>query len=93
MKWVEVILIRSVEINREKLESKLRRLIAMDSKTDHQRMVHVYSRVLVESDFCIHLVHDSEKVEHSGSRLALRLVTALKEFGLVNHNVWIALEE
>ena len=92
MKWIEVILLRSMETNREKVESKLRRLIQMDSKIDNQRIVQVYYRVLVESDFCIHLVHDSEEVEHSGSRLAFRLITALKEFGLVNHSVWVALE-
>jgi hypothetical protein len=80
-----------MEANRETVESKLRRLIALDSEIDNQRIVQVYTRALVESDFCIHLVHDSEKVEHSGSRLALRLITALKEFGLVNHSVWIAL--
>ncbi len=93
MKWIEAILLRSVESNRETVESKLRRLIAMDSKTGNQRVVQVYCRVLVESDFCIHLVHDSKKVEHSGSRLALQLVSALKEFGLVNHSVWVAVEE
>ena len=92
MKWIEVILLRSMEANRETVESKLRRLIEMDSKTDNQRMVQVYCRALVESDFCIHLVHDSEEVEHNGSRLAVRLINALKEFGLVNHSVWVALE-
>jgi hypothetical protein len=91
MKWIEVILLRSMETNRETVETKLRRLIAMENKTDNQRMVQIYCRILVESDFCIHLVHDSEKVEHGGSRLALRLVNALKEFGLVNHSIWVAL--
>lgn len=93
MKWIEVILLRSVETNRATLESKLRRLIAMDSTKDNQRTVQVYCRVLIDSDFCIHLTHDSENVEHGGSRLALRLVAALKEFGLVNHSVWVALDE
>ncbi len=93
MKWIEVILLRSVETNRETLESKLRRLITADSKTDNQDTVQVYCRVLIDCDFCIHLAHDSEKIDYGGSRLALRLVAALKEFGLVNHSVWVALDE
>ena len=93
MKWIEVILLRSVETNRETVESKLRRFIAMESKSGTQRKVQVYCRVPVESDFCLHLIHDSEEVEPSGSRLALRLVSALKDFGLVNHSVWFALEK
>jgi len=30
-----------------------------------------------------------KKVENNGSRLGLRLASALKEFGLVNHSVWV----
>jgi hypothetical protein len=93
MKWIEVILLRSTGTNQGTVESKLRRLIKMDREKGNQRVVQVYCRVRVESDFCIHLVHDSKKVEPSGSHLALRLVSALKEFGLVNHGVWVALDE
>ena len=48
-----------------------------------------YSRVMIDSDFSIHLFHDSKKVENNGSPLGLRLALALKEFGLVNHSIWI----
>jgi hypothetical protein len=48
-----------------------------------------YSRVLVDTDFSINISHNSKKVENGGSRLGLRLVAALKEFGLVNHSIWI----
>ena len=48
-----------------------------------------YSRMLIESDFSIHILHDSKEAEAGGSRLGLRLVDALKEFGLVNHSIWM----
>jgi hypothetical protein len=44
---------------------------------------------MIDTDFSIHLFHDSKKVEKSGSPLGLRLASALKEFGLVNHSIWI----
>jgi len=46
-------------------------------------------KLVIDTDFSIHLCHDSKKVEDGGSRLGMRLVAALKEFGLVNHSVWL----
>ncbi len=51
--------------------------------------VKAYCRLMVDTDFSIHLFHDSKKVEKSGSPLGLRLASALREFGLVNHSIWI----
>lgn len=49
----------------------------------------VYSRASIDTDFSIHLMHDSSKVNTRGSRLGLRLISAFKEFGLVNQSIWI----
>ena len=48
-----------------------------------------YRRVMINTDFSIHLFHDSNIVENSGSQLGLRLASSLKEWGSVNHYVWI----
>jgi len=89
MKWIEVIELRSVDSNRERLESKLQRLIDEVDKGRKKQRIMAYSRVLIDTDFSIHLFHDSKKVENSGSPLGLRVASALKDFGLVNHSVWI----
>ena len=47
-----------------------------------------FSRVSIDTNFSIHIFHDSKKIENSGSRLGLRLAAALKEFGLVHHSIW-----
>jgi len=54
--------------------------------------VKAYCRLMIDTDFSIHLFHDSKKVEKSGSPLGLRLAAALKEFGLVNHSIWIEMQ-
>ncbi len=88
MKWIELIQLRSAGSNRKIVESKLQRLIdEVDRKKKWQPIV-AYSRVSIDTDFSIHILHDSKKVETAGSRLGLRLVAALKEFGLVNHSIW-----
>jgi hypothetical protein len=59
----------------------------VDSKRKRQ-VIMAFSRVSIDTDFSIHIFHDSKKIENSGSRLGLRLAAALKEFGLVHHSIW-----
>lgn len=89
MKWLEIIELRSVDSNRERLESKLQKLIDQVDKEKKKQRIMAYTRVLIDTDFSIHLFHDSNKVENSGSSLGLRLASALKEFGTINHSIWI----
>jgi len=89
MKWLEIIELRSVGSNRTLLESQLQSLINEVNQDAKQQTIKVYSHVAVETDFSIHLYHDSKEADISGSPLGQRLASALKEFGLVNHSVWV----
>ncbi|MFC2084834.1 hypothetical protein ACFLS9_07235 [Bacteroidota bacterium] len=89
MKWLEIIELRSVDSNRNLIESHLQKLINEVDKETKKQAIKVYSRVMIDTDFRIHLVHDSDEVSYNGSQLGLYLASALKEYGLVNHNIWI----
>ena len=89
MKWLEIIELRSIGSDRELLESQLQELINEVEEETKKKVIKAYSRVTINTDFSIHLFHDSKKVEDSGSQLGLHLASALKEFGLVNHSIWI----
>jgi hypothetical protein len=92
MKWLEIIELRTVDSNRESLESQLQELIDEADMEKEQQTIKAYSHAMVDSDFSIHLFHKTEIVEKAGSRLGLRLASALREFGLVNHNIWIEMQ-
>jgi hypothetical protein len=89
MKWLEVIELRTSKSNREWLESQMLKLIDEVEKATQQQTIKSYRRVMVNTDFSIHLFHESEKVEKCGSELGLHLASAVKEYGLVNHRIWI----
>jgi hypothetical protein len=89
MKWLEIIELRSAGSNQALLESQLQSLINKVDKETKKQAIKAYSRVMIDTDFRIHLFHDSKKIENSGSPLGLHLASALKEFGLVNHSIWI----
>ena len=85
MKWLEIIEIRSASADPETLQSILKDLV----KSEKNQKIRSYCRLNINSDFSIHLHHDSETILTGGSPLGLQLASSLKEFGLVNHNIWI----
>lgn len=92
MKWIEVIQLRSTGCDKDFLKTELLNLIDDNEESTKQQMVMSYSRVLVDTDYTIQITHETKNVEKNGSPLGLRLVSALKEFGLVNHSIWVALD-
>ena len=92
MELLEIIELRTVDSNRELLESQLRKLIGEAVMDAEKQAIKAYGHAMIDTDFSIHLLHDSKIVEHFGSGLGLRLASALREFGLVNHSVWIEMD-
>jgi hypothetical protein len=88
MKWLEIIELRTVNSDRELLESHLQELIQQVDKETQMQTIKTYRRVMLDTDLSFHLFHDSKNVERNGSPLGLRLASRLKEFGVVNHSVW-----
>ena len=89
MKWLEIIQLRTTERSMTKLKSQFEALISeIEAKTKKQA-IKVYAHVAINTDFSVHLFHDSKTVEVYGSQLGLYLASALKEFGLVNHSIWV----
>lgn len=92
MKWVEVIQLRVTGCDKDLLKSELLKLINESDKSTGEQMMMVYGRVLVDTDYTIQIIHKTKNVENNGSSLGLRLVSALKAFGLVNHSIWVELK-
>ena len=93
MTWLEIIELRSAGNNRQLLASELQNLIYELDKETRRQAIKAYKRMRLDSDFSIHLFHDSKEMKINGSRLGLRIASALKAFGLVKHRIWIELKE
>jgi len=89
MNWLEIIEFRTADCNRELLKSRLQKLIHDVQREVDKKQIKVYSRFMENSDFSIHLLHNTPKIESIGSPLGLHVASSLKQFGLVNHEVWI----
>ena len=91
MKWLEVIKLRSAGKDSRLLEELL---LSID-KLSQSGLVEMktYHHAALETDFSVHLLWDSRRPEQNGSALGLRLAQALKEFGLIDHSIWIEEEK
>ena len=87
MKWLEVIKLRSAGNN----SGLLKELLLSIDKLSQSELVEMktYHHAALETDLSIHLHWKSGRPEQNGSALGHRLAQALKEFGLMDHSIWI----
>ena len=87
MKWVEIIKLRSVGNAPEPLEA----FVSTVSRNGQSGLteMRIYRHAAWETDWALHLHWESKKPLKDGSVLGIRLSQALKEFGPIDHSVWI----
>ncbi len=89
MTRLEMIEIRTTEKNNAALEAYLASWQTEVYADEKAPLVKIYRHAALDTDFSIHLRYDAQTNENDFSVLSERLSAALKEFGLVNHTVWI----
>jgi hypothetical protein len=93
MKWVEIITLRSPsKINGQFIDELLKGVGESDAPTDtpkHLLEIKTYHNSVVETDLSIHIYWESEAGNQHKSPLGLRIFSALRSMGLLNHSVWI----
>ncbi|MFO7461739.1 MAG: hypothetical protein R6X07_14060 [Desulfatiglandales bacterium] len=87
MKWIEIIRLRSSGKVPEPLEGFLWGL--KKEASPGLTRARIYRHANWQTDWALHLHCDSEEPEKNGSALGLHVAQALKEFGLVDHSIWI----
>jgi hypothetical protein len=88
VKWLEVIKLRAAG-NGERLLDELFRQMDKAGQDRGRVKIKTYRHAALETDVSLHLHWESERLEQNGSALGLRLAQALKEFGLIDHSIWI----
>lgn len=67
-------------------------LLKQALKTNSNEIAHlvkIYHHLSVEGDLCVILNWESGEIARSWCDLGLHLTSALKEFGRVDHSVWV----
>jgi hypothetical protein len=93
MMWLEVIHVRVADQELDRLIPIFTQLIDEIRENESCRKVKLFRRALLKTDVCLHLYHDSENSQDTGSSVGLHLAAALKQFGMVNHTVWMVSDQ
>ena len=93
MKWVEIISLRcATHIDTPFVNELLKGISESDAVTDapeHLVGIREYHHSVVETDLSIHLYWECESGSQDKSPLGLRVSSALRDLGLLNHSVWV----
>ena len=94
MRQIEIIELRSSGRNNDLLKVELSRIMNETANANDLQGVSIdlYKNQMVPTDFSIHLVHESRRIDSTGSQLGLHICSALKPFGLINHKLWIEMD-
>ena len=89
MKRLEIIHLRSTD---GRLEDRVRSILRLAATLERPSELLIYRRERVPTDLSVHLVHRRSS-EELPSQLGMRLASALREHGMVEHSVWTEASE
>ncbi len=93
MKWLEIITLRSPgKMNGQFLDELVKGVRESDVPADASKQaveIRIYHHSVVETDLSIHIYWNSGSGWQDKSPLGLRLSSALRNLGLLNHSVWV----
>jgi hypothetical protein len=92
MKCVEIIELRLRCDDQVLNKLNILGLIAEVEKKMKSLTINLYRHGSLATDYRLYLIYNKEKIDVNGSPLGLYLVSALKEFGLINHSVWFEID-
>jgi hypothetical protein len=89
MKWIEIITLRTAGKDRRRLVGEVVQKLPHELRPIGLTGMKIYDHAVLDTDLSIHLLWDSIAADKNGSGLALRIVDALLDFGLVHHGIWM----
>lgn len=89
MQLIEIIEVRTSQNSKLLLEKYLKQIIKETQNESKNLGVKLYQRMNLELDFSIHIIIGSDEHNLENSKIGYRIASALKEFGIVYHSVWI----
>jgi len=88
MESIEIIEIRLSQNLNEVLEKEIGNVIKEVMKIESGYTMKLYNKMQLRSDYLIVIFHTQKLTNHKKSELGQRLRASLKDFGMINHNVW-----
>jgi hypothetical protein len=90
MKWIEIIVVRSMDNQHQPAIRELVNQYVQNIGTNGVTGSTLYCNAFVETDLAIHIQWEIEEAEPSKSDQGIELAAALEVFGRIHHTIWVA---
>lgn len=87
--WLEIIHIRTTESRSELLIGELTGLLSSIREEADTLTISLFRHAALPADISLHLVHQSDREPPGKSNTGLRISSAMREYGMVDHGVWV----
>jgi hypothetical protein len=88
MKWLEIVRLRAGGLSDGSLEEILVRIARIKPVTEIVE-IRSYRHSEIENDASVHIFWESPRCESDGSNIGHEISDGFKNFGLVDHSVWV----
>ncbi len=91
MEWLEIIELRSTVLGNITLMAQLTDILKEINTEQKKDRIKLFSGDTIATDFSIHIEHFSGPPMEK-SKLGRHISMVLKNFGLINHKIWVKIE-
>ena len=88
MDWIEIIELRSYNFKPEILR-ELKLTVVEEEHSEDLKTLEIYFNASIDTDTSIHIHWQTKERGINKSTLGLHIALSLKQFGRVNHSIWI----
>ncbi len=89
MSWIEIIRLRTDPTREREVARVLLKLVKEVTGTPDLRHANLYRNMAIPSDISLHLSWSGRDQEPRESGVGLRVAETLKDFGLLDHSLWV----
>lgn len=89
MKWIELIIVRAMDIRHKPMLKQLGDQLTPNRRPPGLHAVTLYRNAFVENDICVHMRWEQQANQPTRSDVGIELAAALDDFGRVHHTIWI----
>ena len=89
MKWMEIIKLQIAREEKEQVLQEIKELLETIGSSSGMMQAAIYEEGTLYGDLAVLLIWETPSLNKNGSREALQLKQLFREFGLVNHTVWL----
>lgn len=90
MKWIELIVVRSMNNQHKPNARQLVNQLIQNNGLKGITRATLYHNAFVETDLAIHIQWEIDEAEPSRSDPGIELAAALEGFGRIHHTIWVA---